>query len=146
MNDSPGATLNSPNTMSDRARGQLRMDLVAGQWGQNSKLSVRELTTRYGIGASPIREALHHLAGEGFITLHGQRGFAVPPMSLVDLEDLIEVRALIEEAAVRQTIANGGDKWEADVVSALHLVERHAARYAGRCTNNSVAGCNRKTR
>jgi len=118
----------SASTLSDVVREQLRADIVAGDWGQEQKLSIKDLVARYGVGASPMREALHHLAGEGVVTFQGQRGFAVPPMSLEDLEDLIQVRLLIEETAVRQTIANGDDQWEADVVAALHLLEKKAAR------------------
>lgn len=117
-------------TFSDYVFDQLRDDIVSGAFPAESRLSMKELTERYQVGTSPLREALHRLAGEGFVQFTGQRGFRVPPLSLDDLEDLITLRSLVEETAMRQAIARGDDAWEAGIVAAFHKLERQANRIA----------------
>lgn len=118
-------------TYSDVVFDHLRADIVSGAMAPRSKLAMKDLMARYKVGLSPIREALHRLVGEGFVQAIGQRGFTVPPLSLEDLEDLTALRCLVEEAAIRQAMARGGDAWEAGMVSAFHRLERAAGRFAG---------------
>lgn len=119
-------------TYSDYVFERLRSDIVSGAVEPSAKLAIKDLCSRYKVGMSPVREALHRLAGEGFVRLRGQRGFTVPPVSAEDLEDLTELRLVVEEAALRQSIARGGDAWEAGIVAAFHLLERQIGRFAGR--------------
>lgn len=118
-------------TYSDVVFDHLRADIVTGALAPKSKLAMKDLTTRYKVGLSPIREALHRLLGEGFVQSVGQRGFTVPPLSLEDLEDITALRTLVEEAAMRQALAKGDDAWEAGIVSAFHRMERAVGRFGG---------------
>lgn len=118
-------------TYSDVVFDHLRADIVTGTLAPKSKLAMKDLTTRYKVGLSPIREALHRLLGEGFVQSVGQRGFTVPPLSLEDLEDITALRTLVEEAAMRQALAKGDDVWEAGIVSAFHRLERAVGRFGG---------------
>ncbi|HSV36245.1 MAG TPA: FCD domain-containing protein [Ramlibacter sp.] len=124
------ATATTALTYSDFVFDHLRADIVQGVFAPASKLAMKDLTARYQVGLSPIREALHRLVGEGFVLSVGQRGFTVPPLTLEDLEDLTALRTLVEEAAIRQAIARGGDTWEAGIVAAFHRLEKQAARFA----------------
>ena len=116
-------------TYSDYVFDRLRGDLVVGAFSPGARLAVKDLCERYRVGASPVREALHRLAGERFVQFVGQRGFRVPPLSLADLDDLTDLRALIEEAAVRQAIARGDDSWESGIVAAFYRLEREVGRF-----------------
>jgi DNA-binding GntR family transcriptional regulator len=124
MNDVAAATY------SDYVFERLRADILTGAFEPDARLAMKELSERYQVGTSPIREALHRLTGEGFVQFVGQRGFRVPPLSLDDLDDLTNLRSLIEEAAMRQAIANGDDTWEAGIVAAFHRLERQASRFS----------------
>lgn len=117
-------------TYSDYVFERLRADILTGQFEPSARLAMKELSERYQVGTSPIREALHRLTGEGFVQFVGQRGFRVPPLSLDDLDDLTDLRSLIEEAALRQAMANGDDAWEAGIVAAFHRLERQAGRFS----------------
>jgi len=116
-------------TFSDYAFERLRADIVSGSLAAETKLAMKDLAARYRVGVSPLREALHRLAGEGFVDFVGQRGFTVPPLSMSDLEDLIQLRTLVEEAAVRQAMKRGDDAWEAGIVSAFYRLERQIGRF-----------------
>lgn len=119
----------TPLTYSDYVFDQLRADIVNGALAPRAKLAMKDLMARYKVGLSPIREALHRLVGEGFVQTVGQRGFTVPPLSLEDLEDLTALRALVEEAAVRQALERGDDAWEARIVGAFHRLELQIGRF-----------------
>jgi len=119
-------------TYSDYVFDRLRSDIVSGAVEPSSKLAIKDLCERYQVGMSPVREALHRLAGEGIVHLRGQRGFTVPPISGEDLEDITELRLVVEEAALRQSIARGDDAWEAGIVAGFHRLERQIGRFAGK--------------
>src|SRR3546814_10393105 len=44
------------------------------------KLQIEDLKARYGLSASPLREALARLVSQGFVQIENQRGFRVAPM------------------------------------------------------------------
>lgn len=111
-------------TLSDRAYQRLKQDIIVGHWTPGMRLAVKPLTEHYEIGASPIREALARLVGEGLVLAFGQRGFRVPPIDLEDLWDVTNTRVLIENEALRKSIEYGGDEWESRVVAAYHQLEK----------------------
>lgn len=88
-------------SLSERVYDMLREYLRSGQvrWGE----SLREaaLATRLGVSRTPVREALARLASEGLVEAHG-RSFTVPELTEDDLQDIYEMRVLLEKEAVRQ--------------------------------------------
>ena len=113
-----------PSTLTEEAYRRLRADLIGGRLGPNVKLRFRELTARYGIGPSPLREALARLASERLVDFEPQRGFFVAPFSLEDLNDLCALRIELCCKALRASIQRGDDVWEAEILVATHLMER----------------------
>lgn len=73
---------------------RMRADIVAGALKPDQKLSFKYLVSRYGVGTSPLREALCQLAGQGLVDLESQRGFRLAPVSKADLMDVISLRRL----------------------------------------------------
>lgn len=111
-------------TLATSAYEQLRFDIIRGSFEPGTKLLIRELCERYGIGLGPIREALNRMSRDGLVQLNDQRGFAVTPVTEEDLEDIIRVRCWANEEALRAAIAKGGQDWEEALVLALHRMSR----------------------
>src|SRR5690606_33116032 len=111
------------------AAAQLRQDILSGVLAPEIKLKVRELTGRYHISASPIREALSQLAASGFVIHKGQRGFHVPPVSIENLIDITESRKIIEAEALRLAIRHASAAWEDEIVASYYLFERQVHRF-----------------
>ncbi len=111
-------------TLSESAYDALRDDIIGGRLEPEAKLRIEELRQRIGTGASPLREALNRLAGEGFVTREGQRGFRVAPVSMKDLTDITRLRTMLECEAISESIKCGDDKWEADIVAAFHRLSK----------------------
>ena len=63
---------------------RLRGDIISGTLLPGSRLRFADLQARYGIGTSPLREALSRLAADRLVVQEVNRGFKVPPLSLED--------------------------------------------------------------
>jgi GntR family carbon starvation induced transcriptional regulator len=108
------------DTLAASAYTRLRRDILRCRLTPGAKLRLETLRRDYSVGFSPLREALARLTGEGLTVVEGQRGFRVAPVSAGDLEDIAHLRSEIETMALRMSIENGSDAWEADVAAALH--------------------------
>jgi DNA-binding GntR family transcriptional regulator len=107
---------------------RLRGDILSGKLAPGTKLRFEDLRASYGVGLSPLREALSRLAENRLVVSIGQRGFRVPPVSVQEIADIAMVRKEIEGLALRLAIQHGNDGWEAAVVAARHkltVLERH---------------------
>ncbi|GHF38656.1 MULTISPECIES: GntR family transcriptional regulator [Streptomyces] len=85
-------------------RGQvldaLRKALVSGELVPGEVYSGPVLGERFGVSATPVREAMQQLALEGAVEVVPNRGFRVASRTDRDLAELAEVRALLEIPAV----------------------------------------------
>ncbi|MEW2283035.1 GntR family transcriptional regulator [Streptomyces sp. NPDC047841] len=81
-------------------RGQildaLRTALVTGDLKPGEVYSGPALGERFGVSATPVREAMQQLALEGAVEVVPNRGFRVVERGARELAELAEVRALIE--------------------------------------------------
>ncbi|MER6222027.1 GntR family transcriptional regulator [Streptomyces sp900105755] len=81
-------------------RGQildaLRTALVSGELAPGEVYSAPALGERFGVSATPVREAMQQLAQEGAVEVVPNRGFRVVERGARELAELAEVRALIE--------------------------------------------------
>ncbi|MFD4574479.1 GntR family transcriptional regulator [Streptomyces sp. NPDC058417] len=81
-------------------RGQildaLRTALVSGDLVPGEVYSAPVLGERFGVSATPVREAMQQLAQEGAVEVVPNRGFRVVVRGSRELAELAEVRALIE--------------------------------------------------
>ncbi|MFI1718858.1 FCD domain-containing protein [Streptomyces sp. NPDC053513] len=81
-------------------RGQileaLRTALVGGELRPGEVYSAPVLAERFGVSATPVREAMQRLAVEGAVEVVPNRGFRVTERTPRELAELAEVRALIE--------------------------------------------------
>ena len=120
----------SKETLTEVAIQRLTTDIVEGVLLPEQKLLIAELKQGYGMGASPLREALARLSSQGFVTFDRRRGFRVAPVSRADLEDITLTRQILETAALRRAMALGGDDWEVGVVAAYTRLELVVGRHA----------------
>lgn len=107
-------------SLADVAEQSLRRDIIQGNWLPQAWLRLDDLKGHYGIGASPLREALSRLVGEGLVRIENNRGFRVAGLSEQDLKDIEWMRTVVECAALREAIVRGGREWEGGIVAALH--------------------------
>lgn len=114
--------------LSERASALIEHDILAGIFQPNGRLGIAALSEKYGIGATPLREGLSRLISRGLVVAIGKRGFRVADVSKADLNDITQLRILIETDALRRSLRDGGDEWEANILSSLHLLVRWIER------------------
>jgi DNA-binding GntR family transcriptional regulator len=118
------AELETPRTLVENAYLALRQDIIEGKHAPGTRLRVEHLKDDYGVGAGTLREALSLLVSDALVYSEGQRGFWVSPISPEDLEDLTRNRILLETEALRISIRNGDDEWEAGLMAAFHRLTK----------------------
>ena len=103
---------------------QLRTDISHGLLEPDSKLRVEAMCTRYGVGASPVREALSRLSSEGLVLRSDLRGFRVAPLNWDELPILMRNRLQLESMALRESIDLRDAALEDELVLLLHRLSR----------------------
>ncbi len=102
----------------------LRRDILSTRLSPGSPLKLGALRSAYGMGWTPLREALSRLEAERLVTAVSNRGFAVAKVSRGELEDLTQTRLLIEVPLFVESIRQGGGDWEASVITAHYRLSR----------------------
>ena len=102
----------------------MRSDIITGILRPGQKLKIEELTRRYDIGSSPIREALSLLTSDTLVTRNDQRGFRVVEVSIEEFDELLKTRVMVEQLALKDAMANGDDTWEERIILAAHRLSR----------------------
>ncbi|RDB44767.1 GntR family transcriptional regulator [Halomonas sp. DQ26W] len=111
-------------TTSGRIYDTLRQDLVNGRFQAGEKVAINTLKEHYGVGLSPLREALNRLAAYGLLEQENQRGFRVPRLESRELDDIAEMRRELEGMALERAIRFGDAEWESELLAAAHRLKR----------------------
>jgi DNA-binding GntR family transcriptional regulator len=106
--------------LTERAYRDIKHAIVRCEFEPGERLRVDDLSRRFEISSSPVREALSRLAEQGLVRSLDKRGFRVAPLTIEGIADLTRVRLLVECEALRDAMAHGGDAWEAEMVAAAH--------------------------
>ena len=122
-------------TLGEVAYQRLRADIVMGRLEPAQPLRFDVLKSQYGLGVSPLREALSRLVEDKLVTAVGQRGFRVAPMSLEEMREVTRLRQIIEVDALRASIAYGDARWETELHAAF---QRLSLAPAPRAANPSA--------
>jgi GntR family transcriptional regulator of gluconate operon len=99
---------------------ELRLQIINEQIKPGEVLSENRIAADFGTSRSPVREALKYLSGEGLIRLE-RMGAVVIGLNLKDVEELYDVRYLIESFA-QQKLAGGGH--EAMILQLEQIIDK----------------------
>jgi DNA-binding GntR family transcriptional regulator len=102
--------MESTDTISERiSRGHLRAQVMSrilaavfqGQFRSGQRLIAQQLSERYQVSTTPVREALLELAGLGIVELLPNRGAIVRPFGPREVREISQIRRVLEVEAVR---------------------------------------------
>src|SRR6266568_933182 len=85
---------------------RLREKILSGELREGEQLRQDAIANEFQISRIPVREALSHLAAEGLITIHANRGAVVSALSPDEIMQLFETRAVLECYMLRCAIPN----------------------------------------
>ena len=114
-------------SLAEQVYETLRERLRSGAMSWDEPLREVALATQLGVSRTPVREALARLASEGLIRVGG-RSFAVPALSEEDIEEIYDLRVLLETEAIRQAAA--APERDGPVVAIRHALRAAEAAHA----------------
>jgi DNA-binding GntR family transcriptional regulator len=94
-------TPTGPQTTPQHALEALRRAIVAGELRPGQRIAQEQFAERVGVSIAPVREALRMLEQEGQVVYRPRRGYFVRELRIGDLEEIYELRRLLEERAAR---------------------------------------------
>lgn len=113
-------TIHIGETIGENAYRRIRSDIIFGRISPGHKLKLDRLKASYGASVSTLREILSRLSSEGLVEAEGQRGFNAAPVSVENLQQVADLRMLLEGYALEHSFAAGDVEWEGRVVAAHH--------------------------
>ena len=102
----------------------LRQAILKGELEPGERLMEIQLAERLGVSRTPIREAIRKLELEGLVLMIPRRGAEVAEITRQDLEDVLEVRAALEELAVKDACEHITDEQLQDLKKAANEFKR----------------------
>ncbi len=85
----------------EKAYDYLKAAILSDRLNPGERLAEEHIARELGISRTPIREALQKLASEGLIQPLDTRGFIVSRDSREEVEELFEIRAVLEGYALK---------------------------------------------
>lgn len=113
-------------TISAQVADAIRQKILSGDYAANLQLRQEHIAAEFGVSRIPVREALHQLHSEGFVTLVSHKGAIVSEVSTEEMMELYELRARIETWLLALAIPHMGE-------DTLEEARAHAERH--RITN-----------
>jgi len=86
-------------TLAKEAYDQIKRDIITCTYMPGQQIDQPQLVEKYGLGITPVREALHRLVQEGFLQPIPRFGYVVVPVSILDVNQIYELRAILEPAS-----------------------------------------------
>ncbi|MGI5443993.1 GntR family transcriptional regulator [Streptomyces shenzhenensis] len=105
----PFTALRPRESLRDATVRTLHAAVISGYLRPGSVYSARALGTQLGISATPVREAMLDLVKEGLVEAVPNKGFRVVQLTERELDELNELRQLIEVPTVRRIALKGID-------------------------------------
>ena len=122
----PSAGRAAPSTAdvlrSEEAYEQLKIDIVACVLRPGEGLTEKQIGDRYLIKKATIRSALARLMQEGLVKSEPRRGYVIAPLSLRDVNEIFDVRSLIEPEVFRVAASSLTQRGLEDVKQAAKKV------------------------
>lgn len=91
-------------TVTDLAADALRERILEGELAEGSPIRQDAVAVALGMSRIPVREALRRLEAEGLIAIHPHCGAVVSSLSLDEITELFELRALVEADLLRRAV------------------------------------------
>lgn len=101
MTDNLKLDMNEYLPLRDVVFKTLREAILRGDLKPGERLMELQLAAKLGVSRTPIREAIRMLEQEGLAVTVPRKGAEVAQMTLKDMEDVLEVREVLDELAVK---------------------------------------------
>jgi DNA-binding GntR family transcriptional regulator len=94
-------------SLENRALDALMVWLTSRDTPPGAPVPVREFAEQLGMSRTPLRTALGRLYQQGLVDYHAQRGFTVSVPTAKELNELFDVRLMVERQAIGALVDRG---------------------------------------
>jgi DNA-binding GntR family transcriptional regulator len=124
--------------LSDEVASYVRELIMSGHLRSGEFIRQERIAEELELSATPVREGLLFLKGEGFVELKPRRGFVVAPLSASDVRDLFTAQALLAGELVSRATA----RMTPDDLRELNKVHRELRKAAAAGDGDAVERLN----
>ena len=104
----------SPSKLGDTSKRlickEIRRSIIMGHRDPGERLDLDALSGNYGTSITPVRDALQMLSQEGLVTIKPRSGYFVTHVTLKQLRDMLELRRILEVAAIERAAVHITDE------------------------------------
>lgn len=86
----------------------LREEIISGRLAPGTWLRQNDLAEKFGVSATPVREALAQLAARGLVQYSLHKGVRVADFDLEEAAEIYQIRAVLEALAIKAATLNLG--------------------------------------
>ncbi|WP_343727248.1 GntR family transcriptional regulator [Burkholderia seminalis] len=98
------------DSTADAVAASLRDMIINGELSAGERLVERDLAERFGISRIPMREAIQRLEREGLLDIFRNRGAVVRMLNASDVQDIYDLRVLLEGDAIYRSVKRLDDE------------------------------------
>lgn len=113
-------------SLAEQISNTLRASLITGRMKPGKTYSVPSIAKEFGVSVTPVREAMLNLIKEGLVVPIKNKGFRIAKISNEDLDQIMEVRQLIEGPIVLQVMTLISE----EKLRELHAIAERVVSYA----------------
>ena len=88
-----------PEALPDRVYSVLKYPVLTRALAPGQRLKEKAIADELAVSRTPLHEALNRLAQENLLARTPYRGYAVAPVTVEDIQNLCELRVILETAA-----------------------------------------------
>ena len=114
--------LRERSNLAEQVYARIKAELHDFRLVPGDRFSESEIGARLGVSRTPVREALFRLRNEGFLDLESKAGWFVRPIDFARLEQLYDLRVILELASVAKLCARTQAVGELDELKSVWLV------------------------
>jgi DNA-binding GntR family transcriptional regulator len=119
----------SRQSIPESLRDSLRERILDGEFAEGEALIQDAIAEEYDVSRMPVREALRQLEAMGLVAMRTHRGAVVTTLPTEDVEELFELRALLEKDTLMRAVPRMTDQ---DIDDARAILVQLDASYEQR--------------
>jgi DNA-binding GntR family transcriptional regulator len=116
------------SSLAEEAYEIIKHDIITCALEPGQKIVQSALADRYGLGTTPIREALHRLAQDHLVEPVPRVGYIVSPVTIADVREIFELRYVLESATVRLAATRADQDHLKEILSTAHFTYTYRDR------------------
>ncbi len=114
--------MNARPNLAETVYAELKAEMHGFRLLPGDRFSEAEVGQRLGVSRTPVREALFRLRNEGFLDVEAKSGWFVRPIDFGRLEQLYDLRILLEQACIARLAAGAELPAEIEALKRVWLV------------------------